>query len=158
MWSLRPGLVTTQGDPGADDSVVLRHLAVVAWATVITGTWIVCPWYRAALARVGEDVFAGCAGGVRPTGTCSPRDFLLSNVSDPTEAWHSFGMEWKEHVVRAAPPFLATAAAFLVTYYGARPIARPWLRAAVLCGGHAIRIIRPMGAMLQGFGDRRKPL
>jgi glucan phosphoethanolaminetransferase (alkaline phosphatase superfamily) len=40
-------------------------------------------------------------------------------------------MEWKEHVTWAAP-ILATAAAFLIVYYGPRLIARPWLRAAVI--------------------------
>ena len=33
-------------------------MAVAAWATVVTGTWIVYPWYRESLA--GEDA-AGCA-------------------------------------------------------------------------------------------------
>jgi hypothetical protein len=40
-------------------------------------------------------------------------------------------MEWKEHVAWAAP-FLATAVAFIVAYYGPRLIARPWLRAMVI--------------------------
>ncbi|HEX2369752.1 MAG TPA: hypothetical protein VHM29_10940 [Acidimicrobiia bacterium] len=133
LWSLRPGLVTTQGIKERMTRLYygIWIMAVVAWATVITGTWIVYPWYRAALAPVGDDPFAGCAGAVVPTDTCSPRDFLLSNVSGTTESWHLFGMEWKEHVAWAAP-FLATAAAFLVTYYGARLVARPWLRAAVI--------------------------
>ena len=133
LWSLRPGLVTATGIKERMTRLYYGTwvMAVVAWATVVTGTWIVYPWYRAGLATVGDDVFAGCAGAVLPTDTCSPRDFLLSNVSGNTEAWHSFGMEWKEHVAWAAP-FLATAVAFLVTYYGARLITRPWLRAAVI--------------------------
>jgi glucan phosphoethanolaminetransferase (alkaline phosphatase superfamily) len=40
-------------------------------------------------------------------------------------------MEWKEHVAWAAP-ILATAAAFVVLYYGPRLISRPWLRAVVI--------------------------
>ena len=133
LWSLRPGLGTAAGIKERMTRLYygMWIMAAVAWATVITGTWIVYPWYRAALARVGEDAFAGCVGAALPSGTCSPRDFLLSNVSGDTEAWHSFGMEWKEHVAWAAP-FLATAAAFLVAYYGARLIARPWLRAAAI--------------------------
>jgi hypothetical protein len=106
-------------------------MAATAWATVITGTWIVYPWYREALAVQGDDDYAGCAGAVLPTGTCSPRDFLKSNVSGDTESWHNFGMEWKEHIAWAAP-FLATAVAFIVAYYGARLIKRPWLRAATI--------------------------
>jgi hypothetical protein len=98
---------------------------------VITGTWIVYPWYREALAVQGDDDYAGCAGAVLPTETCSPRDFLNSNVSGDTESWHNFGMELKEHIAWAAP-FLATAVAFIVAYYGARLIKRPWLRAATI--------------------------
>ena len=97
----------------------------------LTGTWIVYPWYREALAVQGDDDYAGCAGAVLPTGTCSPRDFLKSNVSGDTESWHNFGMELKEHIAWAAP-FLATAVAFIVAYYGARLIKRPWLRAATI--------------------------
>ncbi|HEX2029201.1 MAG TPA: hypothetical protein VHF25_14500 [Nitriliruptorales bacterium] len=53
---------------------------------MICGTWIVYPWYRAKLAPVGDDLFAGCAGAVLPAEACSRRDFLLSNVSGQTEA------------------------------------------------------------------------
>jgi hypothetical protein len=116
LWSLRTEYVTPAGV-----SERLRRLkigttamAIVAWATVITGTWIVYPWYREALA--GEDL-AGCAGVQVPTDGCSPRDFLLSNVSGQTEDWHTFGMEWKEHIAWISP-MLATLAAFLVFYYG----------------------------------------
>jgi hypothetical protein len=71
-------------------------MAVVAWVTVITGTWIVYPDYR-------EQV---------PT---SPRSVLLADPA--TEAWHTFGMEWKEHVAWLSP-MLATVVAFIVLYYG----------------------------------------
>src|SRR5215207_9463510 len=89
-------------------------MAITAWLTVITGTWIVYPWYRERLA--GEDA-AGCTGVQAPGDECSPRDFLLSNVSGNTEDWHRFGMEWKEHIAWLSP-MLATVAAFLVFYYG----------------------------------------
>ena len=133
LWSLRPGLVTTVGIRERMSRLYYGTwgMALVAWATVISGTWIVYPWYRAALAKVGDDTYAGCAGAQLPGQTCSPRDFLRSNVSGNTEAWHTFGMEWKEHISWAAP-LLATAAAFIVVYYGPRLVARPWLRAAVI--------------------------
>lgn len=133
LWSLRPGLITTSGIKERMTRLYYgtTAMAVIAWATVVTGTWIVYPWYRVKLSPVGEDAYAGCAGAVLPTDSCSPRDFLKSNVSGNTEAWHGFGMEWKEHISWAAP-ILATAAAFLVVYYGPRLIARPWLRAAVI--------------------------
>jgi hypothetical protein len=52
-----------------------------------------------------------------PTSDCSPRDFLLSNVSGETSEWHTFAFEWKEHIAWVSP-MLATLAAFLVFYYG----------------------------------------
>lgn len=131
LWSLRPGFLS----PAAIKERMRRLyvgvwvMAGAAWITVISGTWIVYPWYRAGLA--GEDL-SGCAGAALPNAaTCSPRDFLLSNASGQTESWHSFGMEWKEHVAWIAP-ILATAVAFVVTYYGPRLIPRTWLRAAVI--------------------------
>src|SRR5207247_219760 len=46
----------------------------------------------------------------------SPKSML---TADPATAdWHTFGMEWKEHVAWIAP-ILATIAAGLVVYYGA---------------------------------------
>ena len=95
LWSLRPALLTPEGVVERTRRLVVGTwaMAVVAWATVITGTWIVYPWYRA------ED---------------GPRTDLLANPD--TSGWHTFGMEWKEHVAWIAP-FLATAVAFVVTYY-----------------------------------------
>jgi hypothetical protein len=125
LWSLRPGFLT----PAAIKErmrrryIGVRVMAITAWVTVTTGTWIVYPWYREGLA--GDDL-VGCAGAHLPVaGECSPRDFLLSNASGNTESWHTFGMEWKEHVAWIAP-ILATAVAFIVALYGPRLIPRSW--------------------------------
>jgi len=133
LWSLRPGLLTADGIREGMRRLYfgMWAMASVAWATVTSGTWIVYPWYRVKPAPVGDDPYAGCAGLALPSTTCSPRDFLKSNVSGDTSLWHSFGMEWKEHISWAAP-ILATAVAFVVSYYGPRLIGRPWLRAAVI--------------------------
>ena len=64
-------------------------MAIVAWLTVIAGTYIVYPWYRASY----------------------PPD----NPSLIT--WHTFGMEWKQHVAWLAP-MLATPVAYVVVRYG----------------------------------------
>ena len=107
FWSLRPEWVTQAGIEER-----LRRLtggtwlmAIVAWLTVITGTYIVYPWYRAK----------------PPEGTTDlvhyPRYFLLSRPE--TAEWHKFGMEWKEHVAWMAP-ILATAVAYVVVRYGRR--------------------------------------
>src|SRR4051812_40780650 len=73
----------------------LIGMAALAWVTVISGTWLVYPSYRA----------------TRPAGAnldAYPKEWLISN--DSTAWWHTFGMEWKEHVGWLAP-FLATAVA-----------------------------------------------
>ena len=97
LYSLRPGLVTEAGIAERTRRLVAgtTAMAAIAWVTVITGTWIVYPWYR-------EDT---------PT---SPRSELLANPG--TADWHKFGMEWKEHIAWIAP-MLATAAAFVALYY-----------------------------------------
>ena len=81
-------------------------MAIISWVTVISGTYIVYPWYRAKA----------------PT---SPRSLLLAN---PEKAqWHTFAMEWKEHVAWFVP-ILATVVAFVVIYYGKDLIERNELR------------------------------
>lgn len=99
LYSLKPGLITETGLKERMRRLIAgtTGMAAIAWVTVITGTWVVYPWYR-------EDV---------PT---SPRSVLLENSS--TEGWHTFAFEWKEHVAWIAP-MLATAAAFIVLYYRA---------------------------------------
>lgn len=97
LWSLRPQLVTMTGISERVRRLTIgtTAMALLAWATVLTGTWIVYPWYREKA----------------PT---SPKSILLS---DPNTAdWHDFGMEWKEHIAWMAP-MLATVAAFMVLYY-----------------------------------------
>ncbi|MEX2556153.1 MAG: hypothetical protein WEB06_11020 [Actinomycetota bacterium] len=100
LWSLRPALVTPAGIRERIHrlNIGVWSMAIVAWGTVITGTYIVYPWYRDAAET-------------------SARSRLLANPE--TALWHTFGMEWKEHVAWIAP-ILATAVAFIVTYYGRR--------------------------------------
>lgn len=133
LYSLRPGYLTAQGIQER-----MRRLYVGGWVmaasamlTVVTGTWIVYPWYRKNLATIGSDKYAACTGQAVPSSNCSARDFLYSNASGNTKGWHTFGMEWKEHVAWFSP-ILAIAAAYLIWYYGPRLISRPWLRAAVI--------------------------
>lgn len=91
-------------------------MAVVAWLTVITGTYIVYPWYRVA-APPGADL------------KMFPKALLVSKTA--TAGWHNFGMEWKEHVAWFAP-ILATAVAYMVTKYGARLAKDDEVRRAVV--------------------------
>jgi len=92
-------------------------MAVLAWLTVLTGAYIIYPWYRA----------------VPPPGTASlaafPQRLLMSNPS--TAAWHSIGMEWKEHIAWLVPISITMAAVVFSQYRRSLRI-HPELRAAVL--------------------------
>lgn len=104
LINLRPGLANEAGIKHRVRRLIIGTwiMALVAWLTVITGTYIVYPWYRAK-PPAGADL------------TMFPRSFLLSKPH--LAGWHTFGMEWKEHVAWLAP-ILATAVAYLVTHYG----------------------------------------
>lgn len=108
LYGLRTALVTTTGvtERMRRLRIGVTTMAVVAWLTVITGTWVVYPWYRA-------------------PGKGSARSQLLANPS--TADWHEFGMEWKEHLAWLSP-ILATAVAFIVVYYGKTLINHPRVR------------------------------
>jgi len=93
-------------------------MAILAWLTVIVGTWIVYPWYRAE-PPVGEEVDLAHY----------PRSFLLENPD--LAAWHNLGMEWKEHVAWMSP-ILATAVAYVVLRYGLRLSETPEVRRAMI--------------------------
>jgi hypothetical protein len=112
LYSLRPALLTPAGvvERVRRLKVGVWTMAIVAWATVATGTYIVYPWYRAKA----------------PT---SAKSILLADESKAL--WHEFGMEWKEHIAWVAP-ILATAVAFVVTYYGARLVRDDRMRKLVM--------------------------
>lgn len=119
LWSLRPELVTEAGIRErlhrlSDGTWIM---AIVAWLTVITGTYIVYPWYRANAPAGTTDL------------TQFPRSYLLAN---PGRAqWHNFGMEWKEHVAWFVP-ILATAVAYVVVRYGPKLADEAKIRDAVM--------------------------
>ena len=96
----------------------LIAMAVLAWATVLIGAYIIYPWYRAPL----------------PPGTVDlsmfPQRLLMSSPS--TIGWHALGMEWKEHVAWFAPISI-TMVAFVFIKYGHDLRNHRQLRAAVLC-------------------------
>ncbi|MGZ5417873.1 MAG: hypothetical protein ACXWDI_11895 [Nocardioides sp.] len=112
LYGLRSGLLSARGvtDRVRRLKIGVVAMAVAAWGTVLTGTWIVYPWYR-------EDI------------PDSPRSLLLANPD--LEEWHHFGMEWKEHVAWISP-ILATTVAFIVVYYGANLIRHDRVRKTTL--------------------------
>lgn len=94
----------------------LIAMAALAWLTVLSGTYIIYPWYRAVP-----------SAGAQLTGY--PQRLLLSSAS--TRAWHAVGMEWKEHVAWLAPIAITMAATVFNKYRGGLR-KQPQLRAAVL--------------------------
>ena len=98
LYSLRPALLTPTGvtERMRRLKVGVVAMAVAAWLTVISGTWIVYPWYR-------EET----------PGSAKSRLLADSSTAD----WHDFAMEWKEHIAWISP-ILATIVAFIVLYYG----------------------------------------
>ena len=93
--------------PDRRDSRMFRFylvsMAVLAWLTVLSGVYVVYPWYRA----------------VPPPGTTDltayPQHLLQS--SPRTAGWHSYGMEWKEHIAWLTP-IAMTMVAYIFIKYG----------------------------------------
>lgn len=105
LYSLRPEYLTAAGLKERLPRINLGTglMALMAWLTVISGTYLVYPWYR-----------AQPPGGVTDLSNY-PRSFLKA---DPLiSGWHTFGMEWKEHVAWFAP-ILATAVFYITWKYG----------------------------------------
>jgi hypothetical protein len=92
-------------------------MAALAWLTVLTGTYVLYPWYRATPPPGATDLSG------------YPQRLLLS--SGTTAGWHSLGMEWKEHVAWLAPIAITMAAA-VFSRYGRNLQKEPALRNAVL--------------------------
>lgn len=106
LYSLRQGWLSPEGIKERVQRMkwYTGIMAIISFLTVFSGTYLVYPWYRAT-APEGADL------------TQYPRNFLLA---DPNLAgWHTFGMEWKEHVAWLSP-ILAFAVAYLVIKYGAQ--------------------------------------
>jgi len=97
--------------------VYLIAMVVLAWAAVLTGAYLIYPWYRATLPPGTRDL------------ALFPQRLLIS--SPATSGWHSLGMEWKEHIAWFAPISI-TMVAFVVLKYGRDLKNHKQLRAGVL--------------------------
>jgi len=107
VLTLRSGSLTAQG---LRTNVILLKIsglvtAVLSWLAVIVGTWFVYPWYRAVPPQGATDLSG------------FPRAKLLANTA--VSGWHSFGMEWKEHLGWVVP-IIVTVAAYLIFRYGGK--------------------------------------
>ena len=95
----------------------LMAMVILAWGAVLSGAYIVYPWYRA----------------VPPEGLTDLSEYpkFLLTSSPKTSGWHSLGMEWKEHVAWLAPIDM-TMVAYVFAKYGPALAKQPQIRKAVL--------------------------
>jgi len=98
-------------------SFYLWATALLGWAAVFVGLYIVYPWYRA-VPPLGTTDFAAF-----------PQHLLLARSA--TSGWHRLGMEWKEHVSWVAPIAVTVAADVMINQRSAMK-AYPQIRKAIL--------------------------
>jgi hypothetical protein len=103
LYATRPAVASTGGETGSRAfAMVTAFTAVMLWLTVIIGTYIIFPPYRAAPPQGTADLGA------------YPRALILAS---PDTAWlHAFAMEIKEHMPWIAA-MLTTAVAFIAMRY-----------------------------------------
>ena len=90
--------------------------ACLGWAAVLSGTFLVYPWYRA-VPPAGADLHS------------YPKSLLLSSAS--TASLHTIGMEWKEHIAFLAP-IAFTMLAYVLCRYGSGILRYPRMRQLLL--------------------------
>jgi hypothetical protein len=114
----------------------LWGMALISWATALSGTLRVYPWYR------------GTPPPGAPPLVPDPRSRLLANPR--TAGWHEFGMEWKEHVAWVAP-ITSTAVAAAVTHYGPALADRERERRTLLAWYHVSFLAAAVAGVLGAF-------
>ncbi len=119
LYGLRPEWMTADGVKVRMTQlrIWVWGMAAIVWATVLTGTYIVYPWYRATPPEGTTDL------------STFAKSLLLSNQA--TAQWHEFGMEWKEHVGWIAP-IAATVVAYIISIYGPKLVNEPKIRKALI--------------------------
>ena len=137
---------TKEGSPSTPAPIVKTlsvASAVLTWMTVIAGTYVVFPPYRATPPEGAAELGA------------YPRSMLLA---DPNTAWlHSIGMEIKEHVPWIAA-MLATAVAFIVVRHGDHLVRNSSIRRAVLgCLAISLALVSAV-ALLGVFVNKVAPV
>jgi hypothetical protein len=144
LYSLRPAWLTTAGIKERVPRLMAGTwvMALVAWVTVITGTYIIYPWYRAVPSK-GADL------------TQYPKSFLVQ--SPQLAEWHNFGMEWKEHIAWLAP-ILATAVAYIVVRYGPQLAREPKIRQALITFFTLAFLTAAVAGLLGAFITKAAPI
>jgi hypothetical protein len=138
LHGLRAESLTAEGirERVAQLRIGATAMAFLSWAIVLSGTWILLPWYR-------ED---------NPR---SPQSVLLADPD--TRLWHEFADVWKTHVAHMAPIF-ATSAAVLVGYYGASLARDRTARTVVLALFVAAFAVASVAAVVGSLVTRAAPI
>ena len=124
-------------------NVYLAAMVVLAWAAVLTGAYVIYPWYRATPPPGTPDLSA------------FPQHLLMS--SPTTIVWHSLGMEWKEHVAWFAPISI-TMVAFVFMRYGRELSNHRQLRTAVLAFAAASFLAAAMAGFFGAMINKQAPV
>jgi hypothetical protein len=121
----------------------LIGMAVLAWSAVLSGAYLVYPWYRAH-PPAGLTDYAGY-----------PQKLLLA--SPATSGWHGLGMEWKEHVAWFAP-IAITMVAYVFIKYGSDLSRHRQVRKAVLAFCAAAFIAAGIAGIFGAFINKHAPV
>lgn len=114
LYAARPAPLSTGDETGSRAfAAVTVFTAVMLWLTVIIGTYIIFPPYRA----------------TPPPGTTDLSEFPRAMIlASPGTAWlHAFAMETKEHMPWIAS-MLTTAVAFVAVRYRRTALTNPPMR------------------------------
>jgi hypothetical protein len=121
----------------------LISMAALSWLAVLSGAYIVYPWYRA----------------MPPAGTTDlsgyPQRFLLS--SPLTAGWHDIGMEWKEHIAWFTP-IAMTMVAYVFIKYGPQLAFYRHMRNAVLGFTAAAFFATAVAGVFGAFLNKHAPV
>jgi hypothetical protein len=118
-------------------------MAALGWVAVLSGAYVVYPWYRAALPAGVTNLAA------------YPQRLLMS--SPATIEWHSLGMEWKEHVAWFAP-IAATMVAYVLTRYRGAMGEYPRVRRAVIAFSVAALLAAGIAGSFGAMIDKAAPV
>lgn len=137
----------TRWQPSPRDTAMFRFylvsMAALAWLTVLSGTYLVYPWYRA----------------TPPAGTTNlaayPQKLLLA--SPLTAGWHNFGMEWKEHIAWFTP-IAMTMVAYVFIKYGPQLAQYRPMRNAVLGFAAAAFVATGVAGVFGAFLNKFAPV
>jgi hypothetical protein len=120
----------------------LIAMVILAWLTVFTGAYLVYPWYRA-VAPAGANL------------ADYPKALLVS--SPTTSAWHSLGMEWKEHVAWLAP-IAMTMVAYVIMKYRRAIVQHRNMRTSILVFTAAAFLATGVAGAFGAFLNKKAPV